>query len=261
MIQEPFVFDNQGQRLFGTVHVPERPCTSPFPALVMLHGFTGNRIEPHQLFVKAARRFASEGILVLRFDFRGCGESEGDFRDLTVEGEVSDVLRALELVRERADVRADRVGLLGMSLGGSIAACVAGAPESAPRCLVLWAAVADLPRAFHSQTAGKIAEDHGTGRVYDHFGNALSWSLLDELCRFRPVERLGGWAGPSLIIHGDSDARVPPDDALLYEEGLSGRGRTELHLIRGAGHTFAGLAWQREVVDLTTAFLRKELLP
>ena len=61
MRQEPVVFENEGQKLFGTVHVPDPPHLPPFPALVMLHGFTGNRIEAHQLFVKAARRFAAAG--------------------------------------------------------------------------------------------------------------------------------------------------------------------------------------------------------
>ncbi len=140
--QEPVVFENAGQRLFGMFHIPEPPHAPPFPAVVMLHGFAGHKIEPHRLFVKAARRFAAEGILALRFDFRGCGESDGDSEDLSIEGEIGDAKAALALVRGRGDVRRECVGLLGMSLGGSIAACVAGAERGAVRCLVLWAAVA-----------------------------------------------------------------------------------------------------------------------
>ncbi len=259
MRQEPVVFENEGQKLFGTVHVPDPPHLPPFPALVMLHGFTGNRIEAHQLFVKAARRFAAAGILVLRFDFRCCGESEGEFRDLTVRGEISDAVKALGLVRGRGDVDASRVGLLGLSLGGAVAACVAGKPTHAPRCLVLWAAVADLPRAFGGKIAGKIAPDPGQRRVHDHFGNALSRALLDELRGFAPLASLGGWAGPALVVHGDADAGVSPDDALLYEEALSGRGFVELRMIRGSGHTFAGLAWEREVIETTARFLESRL--
>ena len=142
-MQEPVTFQNRGQKIFGMLHVPESPRRPPFPALVMLHGFTGHKTEPHQLFVKAARRFANEGILTLRFDFRCCGESEGLFEDLTIEGEIGDALEALRFVRSRKDVRCDRVGLLGNSLGGAIAASVAGLPESDVLCHDHCAPVAD----------------------------------------------------------------------------------------------------------------------
>lgn len=255
MTQEPVIFENQGQKLFGMLHIPEPPHAPPFPALVMLHGFTGHKIEPHRLFVKAARRFASEGILTLRFDFRGCGESEGDFEDLTIEGEIGDALKALDCVRGRGDVSPDRIGLLGMSLGGSIAACVAGMGRDSLRCLVLWAAVADPRRAFSARATGDIAANFGKRPVHDYFGNALSQKLLDEIHVFNPIERLRGFSGPALILHGDSDTSVSPDDAILYEEALSGRGDAELHMIRGSGHTFAGLAWEKELIDTAARFL------
>lgn len=259
MRQDPVVFESAGQRIFGTVHVPEPPHAPPFPAVAMLHGFTGNKIEAHRLFVKAARRFASEGVLALRFDFRGCGESEGDFRDLTLEGEVADARRALEFIRGRGDVRSGRVGLLGMSLGGAVAACVAGIERGAVKCLILWAAVADLPRAFGAKELGDIAEHFGKRPVHDYRGYALSQSLLDELLALRPLDRLRGYPGPALVLHGDADESVSPDDALLYEEALAGRGGAELRMVRGSGHTFAGLAWEAEVIEASARFLKGRL--
>jgi pimeloyl-ACP methyl ester carboxylesterase len=259
MDQVPVVFENEGQRLVGTVHVPGPPHAPPFPAVVMLHGFTGNRIEAHRLFVKAARRFAGAGVLALRFDFRGCGESEGGSEEITLDGEVGDALRALAFVRERGDVRPDRAGLLGMSLGGAVAACAAGTRRQDVRCLVLWAAVADTRRAFSSKAEGALAARAGARAPLDYFGNALSPRLLDELLAFRPLDRLAGYRGPALVLHGDSDASVSPDDALLYEEALSGRGSVELRMIRGSGHTFAGLEWEREVIETTARFLTSTL--
>ena len=258
-MQEPVVFQNHGQKIFGMLHIPESPRKPPFPALVMLHGFTGHKIEPHQLFVKAARRFASEGILALRFDFRGCGESEGNFEELTIEGEISDVLKALEFVRGRGDVRKERVALLGMSLGGAAAASVAGMQEAEIRCLVLWAAVADPKRVFDAKATPEIVRHFGTRPIHDYHGNALSQSFLDELFAFNPLERVRSYTGPVAIYHGDDDKSVSPDDALLYEEALSGRGPVELHMIRGSGHTFASLEWERELIDATAGFLAHHL--
>ncbi|HIE24547.1 MAG TPA: alpha/beta fold hydrolase [Anaerolineales bacterium] len=44
------------------------------PAVLICHGFAGNRVESHFIFVKVARRLANAGFFVLRFDFRGFGE-------------------------------------------------------------------------------------------------------------------------------------------------------------------------------------------
>ncbi len=258
-MQEPVTFQNRGQKIFGMLHVPESPRRPPFPALVMLHGFTGHKTEPHQLFVKAARRFANEGILTLRFDFRCCGESEGLFEDLTIEGEIGDALEALRFVRSRKDVRCDRVGLLGNSLGGAIAASVAGLPESEVRCLVLWAPVADPKLVFTAKATPEIAHDFGKRPVHDYHGNALSRKFLDGLFAFKPLERVRGYSHPALIMHGDADKSVSPDNALLYEEVLSGRGGVELRMVRGAGHTFAGLGWEGELIDTTAGFFARNL--
>ncbi|MEJ2745900.1 MAG: alpha/beta hydrolase [bacterium] len=238
-MQEPVTFQNHGQKMFGMLHIPESPHKPPFPAIVMLHGFTGNKIEPHQLFVKAARRFAKEGILALRFDFRCCGESEGLFEELTIEGKISDALEALRFVRSRNEAQSDRIGLLGYSLGGAIAASVAGESEAGVRCLVLWAAVADSKLVFEAKAIPEIVRDFGERTIHDYRGNALSQKFLDGLLAFKPLDSVRSYGGPVLIMHGDADNSVSPDNALLYEEVLSGRGPVELNMVRGAGHTTA----------------------
>jgi alpha/beta superfamily hydrolase len=225
----------------------------------MLHGFIGNKIESHQIFVKAARRFADEGVLTLRFDFRCCGESEGLFEELTIEGEIDDALEALRLVRGRKDVQSDRIGLLGYSLGGAIAASAARTSNSGIRCLVLWAPVADPKLVFNAQATPEIVLDFGRRLIHDYYGNAVSQNFLDELFAFKPLEHVRSYSGPALIMHGDEDNSVSPDNALLYEEALSGRGDVDLHMVRGAGHAFAGLGWEGELIDTTAGFLASNL--
>ena len=75
MPEELIHFTNEDLRLYGMLHRPEG--AGPHPAVMILHGFTGQRIEPHRLFVKLARQLVAAGIAALRFDFRGSGESEG----------------------------------------------------------------------------------------------------------------------------------------------------------------------------------------
>ncbi|MCX6356781.1 MAG: alpha/beta fold hydrolase [Candidatus Aureabacteria bacterium] len=252
-------FLNEGQRIFGTIHVPEPPYAPPFPAMVMLHGFTGNRMEPHQLFVKASRRCAGEGIAVLRFDFRGCGESEGLFENLSIAGEIGDTVAALNLLRGRPDVDDSRIGILGFSLGGAIAACVA-ARVSGVSCLMLWSAVADLKTAFRAKAPEEIVRGFGKREIHDFYGNALSQKLLDELLVFNPAEHARLYRGPALIIHGSADTSVAPGDAVCYREALGNRPDVEMHIIPGANHTFASLAGEGELLETTTRFLKRHLV-
>ena len=87
----------------------------------------------------------------------------------------------------------------------------------------------------------------------------MSRKFLVGLFAFKPLERVRGYSHPALIMHGDADKSVSPDNALLYEEVLSGRGGVELRMVRGAGHTFAGLGWEGELIDTTAGFFARNL--
>ena len=255
-METPVTFTSRGRRLVGMLHMPGGE--GPFPAVVMLHGFTGNHIEPHRLFVKAARRFASGGIAALRFDFHGCGDSEGEFEEITITGMVEDALAGLAFTRGREGIDPGRVGLLGLSLGGAIAARAAVTAKAPPACLVLWAAVADMKRAFSTLAPPAVADNFGRRRVHDFHGSAVSQRFLDELVAFRPAEGLDRYAGPVLVVHGEGDEEISPEDAETFMRSAGGGG-AEMRLIPGADHCFCSLAWQRELYDVTARFLEGRL--
>ena len=73
----PVVFANQsGKNLFGMLHVPPRDRKDT--AIIILSPGIKNRVAPHRLYVKMARRFCELGFHVLRFDPEGLGDSEGE---------------------------------------------------------------------------------------------------------------------------------------------------------------------------------------
>ena len=109
----------------------------------MCHGFTGQKVEAHRIFVKTAEALAAQGYLALRFDFRGSGDSEGAFEEMTFEGEVSDAVRAVDYLLAEEPVDPERIGVVGLSMGGAVAACLSGRDERI-KATVLWAAVADF---------------------------------------------------------------------------------------------------------------------
>jgi pimeloyl-ACP methyl ester carboxylesterase len=85
-------------------------------AIILLHGFGSNRLEMRS----RAEVLARYGYGVLLYDLRGHGESQGDVRAFGWE-DVEDVHTALEFLSNREEINADRIGILGFSIGGQIA--------------------------------------------------------------------------------------------------------------------------------------------
>jgi pimeloyl-ACP methyl ester carboxylesterase len=91
--------------------VPGRKRTT----IVITHGFSGNRLSG----VPAARLLLHAGFSVLLYDLRGHGRSQNN---VSTWGwaEINDLLGAVDYLRSRPDVDAERIGALGYSLGGQI---------------------------------------------------------------------------------------------------------------------------------------------
>lgn len=242
-MEHPIFFENLGQRMYGMLHRPDGAQSAP--AVVMFHGFTGHRTEVHCLFVRAARSLMARGIGVLRFDFRGSGESEGEFSQMTVDGEVGDGLRAVEFLASRPGVDPARIGVIGMSLGGCVAACVA-ARSSRVKAAVLWAAVGDMEWLF-SPYRSRLGQEGEPKDKIDLGGNVISRAFVESACAARRVDEVSRFAGPVLVLHGSKDTGVPPTDAEKYAQAIAAKAR--LHMVEGADHQFSSASWTRISYD------------
>ena len=146
MSEIPFYFSRGDTRLFGLLHQPAQRRGDT--AVLMSHPFGEEKLWSHRVFVVFARALASRGIPVLRFDFTGAGDSEGDTAKAGVDTYLDDLDAASRVLIERTG--ASRVGLVGLRFGATLAALYAErsrqpagaeAVRSAP--LVLWDPVLD----------------------------------------------------------------------------------------------------------------------
>jgi uncharacterized protein len=128
-------FDNPaalGVRLAGTLTLPQG--AGPFPGVVFISGSGPNGRDEeqagHKLALVLADALTRDGCAVLRYDKRGVAKSTGDYEAATTLDFASDATAAVAYLRGRSDIVRAKVGLIGHSEGGTIAAMAAAKDPS-----------------------------------------------------------------------------------------------------------------------------------
>jgi hypothetical protein len=108
--------------LKGTLTYPNTESKT-YPAVILMHG-TGRydrdyKVYGHKTFLVIADYLSRNGIAVLRYDKRGCGESEGDFDEATYDDFASDGWSAVKYLKDRKNIDFNTIGIAGHSEGGA----------------------------------------------------------------------------------------------------------------------------------------------
>ncbi|GMA49870.1 hypothetical protein GCM10025857_12270 [Alicyclobacillus contaminans] len=242
-----------------TVHQPEAALGNDgqrWPAVVICHGFVGTRIGVNRLFVQAARCFEQAGYAVVRFDYAGCGESTGRYGDTGLTSMVDQTRAVLEYTSSLPFVDADRITLLGHSLGGAVAMLTA-VQEPAIRQVILWAAVAHPYAEICAITGPDVVRRAYEQGGANYLGYTLKPGFFDSLKRHCPVDAAAQFTGNALIVHGAADAEVPVRNASLYYQQLERHGACcQLEILQNADHTFSTPGSARAVRTLTRSWLQ-----
>jgi pimeloyl-ACP methyl ester carboxylesterase len=250
----PFEARVRGLTLRGSQHLAEG--AGPRPTAVLMHGFGGSRVETTGVFVALARRLAAEGIGVVAYDRAGHGESDGEFLDTTVTGDVADARQVLDAVRALPEVDADDVHLVGMSLGAVVASVVAAEEGAGIRSLAMWSTAAVFVDDIRAGTIqGRSLASLDADGWFDFAGMRMGPAMRDDALGFDPYARAAGYRGPALLLHGTDDF-VPVDYARRYLEPDALGDRAELVVVEGADHGWAQLPQRDEVIARTVGFVR-----
>ncbi len=152
-MEEIVTFQSDGLTLTGVVHIPDdiQPGERR-PAVMVLHGF-GSKKESNNC-TGPCKMLTDWGYITMRFDFRGCGESEGEYGRLICLEQVSDTSNALSYLQSRADVNPDRIGALGSSFGAAVAVYTGGVDERVA-AVISSGGWGDGERKFRNQHVGE----------------------------------------------------------------------------------------------------------
>lgn len=196
-----------GQQLAARLELPDDE--QPVAYAVFAHCFTCSK--NLKAAVNICRAMSSRRIAVLRFDFTGLGESEGDFAATTFSTEVGDLVAAARFLEQEYAAPAL---LVGHSLGG---AAVLAAAAHIPSAKAIATIAAPYDPAHLRQLLGESADEiERRGEATAHIGGrefTIGKGLLDDLEAQQPEETLRNLKAALLILHSPLDQSVGIDNA------------------------------------------------
>jgi dipeptidyl aminopeptidase/acylaminoacyl peptidase len=244
-----------GLKLAAEVSLPSGK--GPHPALCICHGVPARRTpDPTDRgYPLLAERFCSEGFVAVIFNFRGAGESEGNF---DMPGWTRDLKAAIDYLFRLDAVDKSRLSLMGFS-GGAMASVYCAANDKrvsavvACACPARFFGISEFSRVeeflAHCRQVGIIRDDNFPSSVEE-------WAKgFDEVKPIKWIDKIS--PRPLLIIHGDNDQTVSLNHARqLYRKAKEPK---ELSIIQGAEHRLrlsepamsAALAWLKKVNGLS----------
>jgi exosortase A-associated hydrolase 1 len=277
--EEVFGIDLGGERLQAILHRPETPARV---ALLLIVGGPQYRVGSHRQFVLLARDMADAGYAVLRFDYRGMGDSTGGARDFEQIGE--DVRIAADSLVSRV-VGVEELVLWGLCDAAS-AACFYAGSDRRVRGLVLlnpWVRTeAGIAKAYlrhyyvqrlfsrdfwRKLGSGKLDLVSSMGSLAGLLGRAIGGDDDGSGDSHEPTvplpqrmyEGLVKFGGRTLVILSGNDLTAAEFSDLVAGSNawrrLLARPQFQRRELKDANHTFSRRIWRDRVSDWTRGFL------
>jgi uncharacterized protein len=248
-----------GTKLSGVL---EKSLKSNAPLVILCHGLAVTKDEWKHIFVRLSEALQEQGIDVLRFDFRGHGESSGKQEDMTIFGEVLDLEAVIDYAKELGYTT---IGLLGASFGGGAVASFLDNDLEEVKTAVLWNPLLDGTTLTEGKSPWakkqlskknlEILKTEGYLPIAKVF--KLGRAAIEQLQTFSVYPILARTNVPILIVHGDKDSYVPYSDSV--KATVVGKNCT-LELLDGAEHGFdAPKEATQQAIGKTVIWFKKHL--
>ena len=222
--------------------------------IIMSHGFLSHR-NCGGFFPKVAEALSNNDFSVIKFDFSGCGES--DDTELTIEKQIDDLKTMISYAKE---LGYKNISLFGHSLGGLVTFSVANQIKDIHKIVVTAPVTYKNRYEWHERySTEQLHELENDSRITfatkqkNRKSIIVNKQLFDERSAVVQEELLKNITNPTLIIHGDTDERVPILDSqnaitYLHKE-------CRLDVIEKAKHSFKG--FDTIVIEKTIDWLKE----
>ena len=190
--EEDLILEHDGKTIFGRMFLPDAAAAGKrVPLVICAHGFGGN----HESCAAYARELARRGYAAYTFDFCGATNSKSgdDTHEMTIFAERQDMEDVYDELAKLPYVDLNNVFLLGMSMGGAVAALAAVRKSNLIKGLILlypaFSIPGDIRRAWPNPD--EFPERFGI------FNAEVGRAFIEEIYDFDFYEVIGDYAGRS----------------------------------------------------------------
>jgi len=285
---------SSGMRLEGVLRLPDERYAAPYPAVVFIHGYSGNMLEYDEM----AGYLCLSGFATLQFNLRGCSAKSQKGRMLCATEWPEDAMNAVSYLAGLAEIDANRIGITGCSMGGAITLMMA-ALDPRIKCAAAMAPVGDgravLERAWTKnksredfeaflkelETDMRQAAESGISRIVDvpyalcfnqkddadyrqyrdEHPDMVScvplYSVFNSFLFMKPLNHCADIRIPVLLLHGDADEIVEKRQSEEIQKRISAP--CELKIVRGAPHPLPVSEQAGEVFEAAAGWFAKYL--
>lgn len=231
-----FTADSCGHALAAVLHLPG---AAPRAWVVASHGLFSSKDTPKMRAV--ADHLCAHGLAVIRYDHRGCGDSQGDIGATSVASRLADLDAILQYCRRRAPPGA-ALGLLGSSMGGFISTLRA-ARDPAIRALAVWSTPLFISHPERDAPEGR--------------GSAPTPLLVDA--REYDLRSVAGAVSRCLVVHGACDRLVPLLHAATLHQLLAPP--KQVHILPDGDHSLTRPEDRQQALEWSCQWFLQHLSP
>lgn len=238
---QPVSIPVKSEKLAGLLYIPENLKNKKLPSVVIFHGRGSSKKRYHDRGIK----FAEKGFLTLIFDFRGCGESDGDFSKQTISMGYEDTVAGYEFLKKHPLCDRSRIGVFGGSFGGYQAALLAG--QYPITSLVL-----SVPAIYQDEWWGLVPE------TLDPEKRAL-YNLKSGFEKTKAIKAIQKYQGKILVIEHEKDEVVPRRIPESYFDNTLNAKLKEKRMIPDAPHALHDPIFINQSIKIVVDWFTKTL--
>ncbi|MBM4164055.1 MAG: alpha/beta fold hydrolase [Lentisphaerae bacterium] len=268
----PITFASPSGTIRGWVDWPS-PARPPVARLLLIHGWSGDRTGPHRMFVTFARRLAAAGVMALRIDLSGRGDSDGDADAASIEAMTADTRAAVAWMRQTCPDGGPMI-ITAICSGCKVAFCAAAepgidaltlwSPESMGslrsaatgrrhtwRAIKTYAIKLTRRETWVKLTTGRIRADMVKKTLVHHETRSAAEATEED----RILQHFRRYPGRIRLIFGGSDPDAAGSAAAYAAFCARHSIRHDVHIVPHAGHSFYSLAWESDVLARSESFI------
>lgn len=238
----------KSERLSGLLYIPFHTGRKKLPSIVIFHGRGSSKKgqgSNKKRYMDRAYALSEKGFLTLVFDFRGCGESDGDFNQQTIAMGFEDAIAGYEFIQQHPLCDSKRIGVLGGSYGGYEAALLSSKFPIASLIL-------SVPAIFQDKWWDIVPE------TLDLIKTGL-FKQQSGIENTKAIASIQSYTGKLLVVEHEKDTLIPKKFTDAYYQNAFKTSLKKKEIIPNAPHSLHDKIFLDQSINIVTKWFTETL--